>query len=618
MTALMASNSRWHGVAAVLALAAAVVGISIVLVVQQGRARTAEASLRVSGSATVIPMPSVLPPARLRARVRVAIIRDPGSATYYDQPARLDTILNSWKDALRAVGADVSIVSATKLWTHSDASVLVVPASPCLGVAAREALERAIALGRGVIITWLAGVRDGGCRHLGYGLITKFTRAARADTLEKREMVYVTFPHGGPLATDIPPGARLDLHPDAYVALRHPARDAYYSGFTLEPQSARTQTLVDGAVVHAEHGRGRVVYLGFEPGGVVDLPWNRAILALLLRNSVAWAAGQPLVSVEPWPRGHDAAVVIAQDVEYQFANARHAMDSLREAGVRGTYFLTSNLALRQKSLARDLAAQGEVGTHSEDHRPLGGLPQNVQRSRLERTRRDLKRLIGTPVSGLRPPQEQFDAATLAAWLEAGGTYVFGANNSRAAAPELLAIAGDTLVLLGRVSDDDFGVVGPLDRASPELARARILHDFAKVQSLGGLYVLSYHSQLLARRDLVPALAAVARTLASDSGVWLATGGEIDRWWRARADVRADVVSSDQNRIVISVSNHGSVTVAGAVVRVAIGQRRRVQSATVPLLEADEGIARLSLEPLGPGVTRRVELRLVNASRLRTS
>ena len=101
-----------------------------------------------------------------------------------------------------------------------------------------------------------------------------------------------------------------------------------------------------------------------------------------------------------------------------------------------------------------------MGTHSENHRLLGGVPEASQRTRLELTRRDLTGITRRPVLGLRPPQEQFDEATMRAWLAVGGTYLFGANNSRVAAPELLAIGGDTLVLLGRVSPDDFIAAAP--------------------------------------------------------------------------------------------------------------------------------------------------------------
>ena len=62
------------------------------------------------------------------------------------------------------------------------------------------------------------------------------------------------------------------------------------------------------------------------------------------------------------------------------------------------------------------------------------------------------------MNGLRPPEEQFDMATMSAWLAANGTYLFSANDARSAAPELLPIGRDTVVLVGRVGSDDIAAL----------------------------------------------------------------------------------------------------------------------------------------------------------------
>jgi peptidoglycan/xylan/chitin deacetylase (PgdA/CDA1 family) len=319
---------------------------------------------------------------------------------------------------------------------------------------------------------------------------------------------------------------------------------------------------------------------------------------------VAWAAGQPLASVEAWPRGFTAAAVLAQDVEAEFTNARYALDSLRAVGLPATYFLTSNLALKYRRLARALAAHGEIGTHTDRHQLLGGAPADSQAAWLRRTRDDLTRLLGRPVHGLRPPEEQFDTTTLAEWVRAGGAYVFGANNSRVAAPELLSVRGDTVVLLARATDDDVIAVhtGGADpvRALSDRYRA----DFAKVRALGGLYLLSYHSQLLARPELVPALANLARTIADDDRVWKTTAGDVAAWWRAKADLRVIARRDSGDIVTVSVRNQGAEAVTDAVVRVVLGPGERgVRSELRLLLGAPDGVARLALPRLGPGEER---------------
>jgi peptidoglycan/xylan/chitin deacetylase (PgdA/CDA1 family) len=582
--------------------AALVVVVSVMLTLQRGDAATRPEPARFSGSRVVQRMPSLLADARLPTRVVVDVLRDESAASFFTAPGALDSITNTWRSALAAAGADARIVSAANASADRSARVLVVPSSPCLTVEAREAIDGFAARGAGVIITGPTGVYDAGCRPIGYGLIIATTGAARADTLDSRSMTYLTIPAGSPLTVDIPPGSRIDLNPGRQVALRLPQRDAFYSDYSLQPQPAGGAPLLDAAITHANFGRGRIVYWGFELRDVVRLPWDRALSELLVRNSVAWAASLPTGSIEPWPKGRVAAATIAQDVEAGFPNAQHALDSLNAAHVRSTYFLTSDLARGYGRLAHDLANGGEIGSHTENHRLLGGLSLADQRSRLETTQRDIARLLGLSVDGLRPPQEQFDEATMRAWLAAGGRYLFGANDSRSVSPELLPIGHDTLVLIGRVGSDDFAAAAAA-RNDPTGTAKVLLDEYTRMRALGGLYALSYHSQLLATPELVPALAHVARTIAADTAVWLATTGEIAEWWRVRAQIEARVTQRADG-FDVTVRNRGERLVGGAVVRVELSSPRIATTATTALITARPGMARLLLPPI-PGKTTRV-------------
>jgi peptidoglycan/xylan/chitin deacetylase (PgdA/CDA1 family) len=419
-------------------------------------------------------------------------------------------------------------------------------------------------------------------------------------------MVYVTLTAGSPLTDDVPPGARLDLKPAGQLALRHPVRDAYYSDYALQPAPAAGQPLLDGALAHGYYGKARVVYWGFELRDAVSRPWNDAVLALLVRNSVRWAAGGSSVTIEPWPDDRRAAAVLAQDVEDHFGNARYALDSLRAAGVRGTFFLTSDLALRNPRLARRLGEDGEVGTHSENHRLLGGTPASAQRQRLEKTQRDLTDLLGGSVRGLRPPNEQFDRATMAGWIAAGGTYLLGANDSRSVGPELLAVGADTLVLLSRTGADDFMAVREGHR-DPDAIAAVFRREYQRTRALGGLYVLSFHSQLLATPELVPALARVAREISGDTATWLTTAGVAARWWRARASLDVRLQQRGADRLELLVQNRGAELVLGAVARVDLDTARRVLSASSAQLTSEPGTLRLRVPPVPPGATRVVSI-----------
>ncbi|HKO15976.1 MAG TPA: polysaccharide deacetylase family protein [Gemmatimonadaceae bacterium] len=592
--------------------AAAVILVSLLLTLRQADANPGPDPPRFSGSVVVQQMSSLLPAGRLGKPVKVVVVRDEAAAAFYDAPATLDSIVARWRGALTAVGAEARIVSSGALAGARDAQVLVIPSSPCLSIGTHEAIAYAKAHGQGLIVTGVAGTQDAACREIGYGFIVGVTGALRAAAVRDRQMVYVTIPSGGPLAVDVPPGARLDLKPAGQIALRVPGRDAFYSDYALQPLPAQDLPLLDGAMMHELSGRARVVYWGFDLGDAAALPWNREILRLLVRNSVAWAAGEASSEVEPWPRGAHAAAALAQDVESGFANAAFILDSLQAAHVHSSFFVTSQLAADHSELSHRLAMAGEVGTHTENHRLLGGLPAEVQRTRLALTQHQLIALLGRPVRGLRPPEEQFDRNTMAAWAASGGTYLFGANDSRSAAPELLAVGGDTVVLIGRAGADDFAVLSADQGQGTDSVAVTFLDEFERFRALGGLYVLSYHSQLLGRPELLGALARTARTLASDRDVWLATTGQIADWWRQRAQLSTRLSTRPDGRIVAVVQNTGEAPVAHAVLHVWFPKAGVAASATASLLSSTDGSARLALPVIQPHATRTFTITLAGA------
>lgn len=603
-------TSRRRGALAWAIPAALVVIVSLGISMRQGNAASDPIPKRFSGSTVILRMPSLLNTAKLPSRVSVAIVRDEAAVKFYNSPAILDSIVNAWKDALSAVGADARIVSSSSIGAARDARVLVIPSSPCLTVATREAIDLAGSRGQGLIVTGAAGVNDAGCRQIGYGLVVSLTGASRVEHLDDRSMVYVTIPYGGPLSADIPPGSRIDLNPASQIAMRLADRDAVYSDYSLEPQAVTGQKLLDGAIAHSTYRDARVAYWGFDVREAVARPWNRAILSLLVRNSVAWTGHLPISALEPWPNNHRSATAFVQDVEDQFTNARYAADSLNAIGVPGTFFVISDLARRNTKLTRRLSATGEVGSHTENHNLLGGMKPERQFQRLAVTQHDLTDILGAKISGLRPPEEQFDSATMAGWLAAGGSYMVGANDSRCASPELIPVGRDTLALLPRTGDDDFGVLAPGQAQDTKSTAALLQSEFGWIHELGGLYALSYHSQLLSRPEHLPALAHLARAIASDTTVWVTTADGIATWWRSRANVQTSTRMVNPNRLEIAVRNRGTGPVDGSVVRVDLPTATSASTISGGrLLPSEVGTARVLIPVLLPRTTTIVQVGL---------
>jgi hypothetical protein len=550
------------------------------LFVWRSLSEQAEASIGENSSGYEAPrdIPSSLPPVSL-AGVRAALVAEPANAAWGERGFYAAETAR-WRAWLTGLGAT---------WTDpAHADVLVLPQQLCLGPESRALIDAHLAAGKGILVNGMLGARNGRCHPLpdtllasllgGRGSVTSFAPW-------RGNSYYATVLGETALGAGVPPGARIEMRPANQLVFRDPDRAVYYSDFRRAPVAAHRQRYYDGAVARAQVGRGRVVAFGFELSHLIP-GWSEAVARNLVANAATWAAGRPVAQVAPWPAGRKAAAVIAQDVEADFQNASRAVELLRRERMPATFFVVGRLAEMSPWTTRELVRYGEVGSHSYDHRSVEKLDEAHSESVLGQARSATQALSGRPVAGFRPPEEKFTLSTLRAWARLGGTYVFAANNSRAAAPEIVPLGRDTLVLLARVSDDDFEVLERSRvRDRGEMSR-HMLRQVDEVMAYRGVYMFSYHSHMFSRQDLLPVLGALVTTLKSTPNVWVARAGDVAAWWRARAAVHA-VPSADGR--TVQVTNTARSPFDGGVLLVDLptGEQKRL---ALPVLQANQTIA----------------------------
>jgi peptidoglycan/xylan/chitin deacetylase (PgdA/CDA1 family) len=499
-------------------------------------------------------LPSVVDAASA-AGVRVAVLADARNARYMDA-SHFEAELRLWPRWLADLGA--------KLVPVSSADVLVLPYLLCRDPAISSRVREHLAKGGGIITVGAFGARNEQCAEGSDTLLFALTGggpgSGAALTMENGGPVYLGLLGETVLGANLPPGARLELRPAHQLAFRDRNRDLYFAGFDRQPRGNPGAAYFDGAVTRATAGGGRVVAFGFGLAEIVP-GWSTAIGRGVVANALLWAAGRPVVHVAAWPNGAEAAALIAQDVEDEFARSAAAAAVVAAAGLPQSSFIVGDLARAHPATTGRLAALGEVGTHTSDHEPLAELSKAAQRSKLEAAQEQLHALAGEPAVGLRPPGERYDLATVAAWAAAGGEYIVAANRGRAAAPELIPAGRDTVVLLGRSSPDDFAIVNRGGLRSPDHIAASFAKELSIARANRGLFIFSFHSILLAREEMLPVVQAVTEQLSREPTVWTATGGDIAQWWRARARIEIRVAAGARSAIV---RNTGSSPVSGAV------------------------------------------------------
>jgi hypothetical protein len=156
---------------------------------------------------------------------------------------------------------------------------------------------------------------------------------------------------------------------------------------------------------------------------------------------------------------------------------------------------------------------------------------------LEQGWREVRDWTGTGPEGLRPPEEVFDSNTLRAWQEAGGSYVLAMNQARSASPEVYRLDGGPLVLLPRLLKDDYNVFVQDGAVRVDRLKEAFLGGMEKIRSVGGLAVVTVHTQIVGTGTRLDAIRTVGDTAKAQGDWWIARAGEVAGWWKERASVR---------------------------------------------------------------------------------
>jgi len=235
---------------------------------------------------------------------------------------------------------------------------------------------------------------------------------------------------------------------------------------------------------------------------------------------------------------------------------------------------------------------------------VSSLSLGDQRARLSRTWAEVRGWTGDSAFGLHPPEERFDANTLRAWHDVGGSYLVAVNESRTASPEVFETRDGEIVLIPRIIKDDYNVYVQDGALRSRRLLEAYLEGLTKVRSLGGVAVVSLRSQVGGdprRVELIGELIDSARAV---NDWWIATGREIATWWSARHATALQVLDTPSDKIAFDIVAPAGLPLSGAWVRAIVPERSRdwiplVAGSQVAYAQTTLGL-RIALPDLAPG------------------
>lgn len=478
-----------------------------------------------------------------------------------------DTLTARWNVYLKTYGKAYREITRAQLLKGLPRGVLVLGSAALLDSDERRAIQGFIDDGGSIIATWATGVRDGKGKWHGYSFIeTTFDlKVTGRDEISSNERFLNTF-GDSPLTWPVPAGERIFLGMVAESPLRIDSRQLagrYFNWSRYPADKAKS-----GAIAYSEKNGSRRVFLGFS-----ESSWEydeRLELPKALDGVFAWLRREPRIFKGAWPDGDLSAQLLEMDTEDKYANAVNFARDLEAAGLRGTFYSLTSIAVDHKDIARALQEKHELAYHAELHVGFKGKAPEAQESRIKKMVDDMTSIVGSRalarVTGFRAPTESWDANTEILLRKYGVRHHVADPASSDARVPLFSQSEpgvgpvDAIVVLPRTQLDDLNYQAM--KLSTEQASELIARDFDYLHEAGALGVLSVHSQNYAPEGLMAKLTPpyLKRLQEHRGDVWVAPGGEIADWWRARARVAQKMVPPGAMRALeFTVQAPGDVT-----------------------------------------------------------
>lgn len=495
-----------------------------------------------------------------------------------------------WLRYLRASGLPATLVQEDEFKSRlPDAQLLVLPDTRVLSVEQSDAIADFVRNGRSVILTGLAGqqTREGTGTPLALALGLEY----RTLAVDPKDSTWVVIDKPGQLSASLPRMQRMSLQAKQPVTLtgQHPLVAFWLIGSAAKPDlEAAAQ---NPAIIANTYGTGRLIWYGFTLDGLGgDLDSSEAF-SRLLRNTLAYLDKRATLEVSPWPEPYQKAMLYSMDVEERFGNMQfvHEIEGLDSI----TYFILTQSAALHENLLREVAGtaqasdngatassgseiavlgstadpvdsqqrphkrtrgnNGEIAVHGDDHTVFRGQTKNQQLQRLIHAHNYISETVGIPPIGFRPPEEAYDYFTVEALVEAGYKYLLGNNNPDRAVPRMLRVGDTQLVQMTIYNKDDVNLIVQAGYPEPDRVLDNYLRDIDTVFDRGGLYVVNFHSQILATRRYLPVLADIVKYVEKQEA-WVTNGRDMYQWWVERGAAHLQVNDNLRGHLHLTVNN----------------------------------------------------------------
>jgi len=545
--------------------------------------------------------------------IRIGLVRSEASALALGEyRAGYDEAVEFWQRFLETERFGYRLLDDVPVGADADPyNLLVLPAMLSVTSEQRDAIKAFLASGRGVVMTWATGSRDGYGQWESYSLVQEIGGMDMGGPPPPASERYsrLMISGGYPITADMHPGFRLDIahYNQPMIGLVREHR-TLIDGVWVDPASPSFElySVRDrAAIVHGNYLDGRFLWLGFTANSGGDTPEQRSAMHSLLRNATIWAAHQVLAFKPTWPDRLNSVVSITQDIHGPEDVDPRVLALAQKHRVPLTSFVHVGAMQEHPELLGMLVEAGEVGVLGDPDMDFESARLPEQQAALTADRKALEALTGVAPAGFRLVEGRAHSAfTLDALARAGYGYFSTRAYDRMVPKIEREHRSVALVTVPRqlwtIPQMPYQPVAEVEGGNPLIAQ------FAQINALEGYYCLSFRPSrtdgaFLNRLDAL--LERVKR-----EHVWVAGASAVTDVWGDWDQIKISARMLSRRKTSLKISNTGRHAVDNVIVQIEMPDKVEVldiESMTLgtalPTSMTQDGVIwRLELSRLAPG------------------
>ncbi|MBD3166583.1 hypothetical protein GF324_08290 [bacterium] len=486
------------------------------------------------------------------------------SSTSQDETVNLASF---WRETLYRLGYDdYNQVEEIDLVNIDPSYELVIlPGVMLMSEREREGVKQYLADGGNVMMMWFNGVRDENGKWLGHEFMSQVMGALPSqEVYDPTGGTSMIVRGGGPITAGIAPGSHIDTYTYfgyiTFNVIEKRTRSDLFWFYPYWKQSRGYHTDTESLAMHGDYVDGRFVWLGFSPDTIEPRPGSDNVVDKLVKNSLQWLSGKPVIAPRVWPRGYEAGGSLMLEVRKNPEPARNILQAIDEEGI------TLDLAIEADVNPRDLplneVSWGDLVVATSRFQDLSEMTGREQGKWVDEHVEEFEQKVTVSPVGLFPANWTYTNATLNAGSREKLNYILGHRRPAAYGAEADESQSNKVFLFGSRKPLSLVPKAQLSmwewyhlkevRRPSQLYEAMV-NDMQRIRKAGGMYIGLLDAKILEDRNMEKLPIRLAQQMDS-LGIRRAKTSELVTRFAGFRNLLASGREISDTRIALDLSN----------------------------------------------------------------